>query len=117
MSRNPTCGQGYLAWQPALPYLARYCPNEGRHPREIVTFRGTEPIVLQRIIETAAPKAATGKSPRKADVKIIVPAGLPHQAGLSPGAARAAAPVRHRTRGHRGRRRVVGCRAVHRQSR
>src|SRR5580704_6523585 len=35
--------------------LARSMPSEGRHPREIVTFRRAEPIVLQRIIETAAP--------------------------------------------------------------
>ena len=75
-----------------------------------------EPIVLQRVFDTAAPEAAS-KARGNADAIFIVPAGLDHQADFSPGAARAAAPVRHRTRSHRGRRRLVGRRPVHRQSR
>ncbi len=55
-------------------------------------------------------------SPGIADVVFVVPAGLDHQADLPFGAACAAETVRHRARGHRGRRRLVGCRSVHRQS-
>ena len=47
----------------------------------------------------------------------LVSPGLDHQADLPVGAARAAEPVRHRARGDRSRRRLVGRRSVQRQSR
>ena len=103
-------------WLAPAPYCPIAIVNQGRHPREIVTFQGTEPIVLQQIIETAAP----WRRPAKARGKPMSQSSFRRDYLTKPIFRwRSALPRLSDTeRGsHRGRRCLVGCRAVHRQSR
>src|SRR5258708_116006 len=83
--------------------VARYGPKGPSPMRNCnISPRGTYSLAANH--HSGGALAVAGKSPGKADVAVIVPAGLPHPADLSAGAASPTAAVRHPRRTRHGRR-------------